>query len=121
MADPAATYFQKAGQHKRLVVRVGDRSPSAEMQLIRNSDGLKPDISAGAGHIEVQKAGGSYLISGVALNMASGADGRAQFDWRSGDLNTVGTYKIVFKISELGDLDYFSVPEYPFQYVLKVS
>lgn len=115
------TFFQKIGQHKRLHVRVGDTRPSAEVQLKVTSDGTYYDISDGAGHIEVSKADGSYLQSGQALNLSSGAEGRASYDWDDGELDTVGTYRCVFKISKNDDGRFFSVPENPFELVLKVE
>lgn len=116
-----ATFFQKLGQHKRLTVRTGDTRPVAEVQLTLVEDGTYYDISDGAGHIEATKSDGTFLQSGQSLNLSSGEEGKASYEWAAGELNTAGTYRVVFKISKDNDGRYFSVPEYPYEFVLKVS
>lgn len=114
-------YFQSVGQHKRAWARVNDTRPRAEVQLIKQSDGTYYDISAGRGHIEVYDADNEYtLLSGNALNFSEGSNGTAYFEWQQGQLVSAGTYNIIFKIDPLSDGNYLSVPEEPYDYILRV-
>ena len=114
------TYYQKAGQNKRLWVRQNDTRPSAEVQLIKSEDGTYENLVDGAGFIEVLDSDGEHLHSGNALNMASGATGKATYNWGQGELATAGTYKLIFRISPENDGNYFSIPEEPYEYILRV-
>lgn len=116
----ANTYYQQLGQNKRIWVRQNDTRPRAEVRLILSDDGTDEDISSGVGLIEVYKSDGTTLLSGNALDMTNGLTGRARYNWGQGELNTIGTYKVIFRISKNNDGNYFSVPEEPFEFVLRV-
>jgi hypothetical protein len=117
----ADTYYQQSGQNKRMWVRQNDTLPAAEVQLIYESDGTYHDISSGKGHIEVYKSDNTTLLSGGTLDMTDGALGKASYAWGAGELTTIGTYNLVFKIDPDNTDSYFSVPEYPYDFILRVG
>ena len=117
----ASTFFQKAGQNKHVFYNVNDRMPPLELQLIQSSDGAYYDISAGKGHIEIQAADGTYLVSGQSLNVASGATGTAHYYPAAGELSAAGTYNVAWKIDPQNISAYLTVPEYPYEYVLRID
>ena len=113
-------FFEQDGQNKRLWVRQNDTRPQAEVQLILDSDGTYYDVSSGSGFIEVYKTDGTTLLSGQSLDLSAGATGYARYPWTAGQLATLGTYRVVMRIDPDGSGNYLSVPEEPYEYVLRV-
>ena len=78
-------------------IKQGDLEPAISA-VLKDHDGDVVNLSAASGvTFQWRPVDGGALVS-AAGTIASAANGRVQYDWASGDTDTVGTYKAEFVV-----------------------